>query len=503
MQTSSPAVAGSQFYQRALLALVLVLGVFYCLYNTDRQSIDRRTDEMIHVRVVQEMVHDGHILVPTWYGTPYLNKPPLKLWLSAAVVWAFGESNRNYRLLDGLCGIGILVLTYLFCLRNFSAPLAGFFSAVTLCGARHLISGPHGVRHATQDPFMLLLCTGALFAGFEIVKIYRGDQLPANPAPLQRERNLHLIFGLLIGAAVLTKSVAGAVPCIVLCSYLIFDSQARRAAATRWRLWFGVIALGLVPVVLFVAYQLLMNRELFLWATRVEIVDRALSGFHNGSRSFYYWRELFFRDTIATPIVLGLSLLFIGSRAIKEYRYRYLLCWAIVPIVLFSTARSRMVWYIFVAYPALAAAAGLFTAELLQRKDRYRLLLIFGVAVSAQLFFRAYRIGHHVVAERVSEVDRFVTEISKRGAEPRAIIDNPFRIDPVMVNNLGRLDLVYLTMLGPTAVSSEDAIEPKWRTVLCTQSACDELEQKRGTAKARATLPGKSLRPEPVVALMY
>lgn len=143
-------------------AACLVLGLVSCLLmlpNLSYPLID--PDEGRYAEISREMLESGDYVVPTQFGKPYLDKPPLLYWLTAASFQMFGISETAARLVPALAALLTIVAVYGFGSRLFghtSAWLAGL-GLVSCCG--FLISG----RFVFIDTLLTLFTTVGLLAG--------------------------------------------------------------------------------------------------------------------------------------------------------------------------------------------------------------------------------------------------------------------------------------------------------------------------------------------------
>lgn len=474
---------------------LVILCWFFCFFRLGATSISATSDEIIHIRVVQEMLQSGDLLHPSYGGEPYFNKPPLKMWLSLVPLALFGESNFTYRVLDGLSGVGILCLVFVFARRFFASELGGILAALTLCGARVFVLGAHGIRHATQDAFMLLLTTVAMGAGLEIVRSYRGEG-PVKRAP-------HALFCAATGLAVFTKSVGGIVPLIVFALYLLTDRESLRAALNRWRWWLLYGLLGFAPVASFYGYHLWLNAAGLINSFNLEVIDRALVGYHNRSRSFFYWRALFLRDEIGIPALLAVGLIGAAVRARLDYRFRYLLIWALAPICLYSLSKSKLPWYIFVSYPALALCIGFIPLYLAAIPQLKRMMGVVVVVVIGVLSFRAYRVGTHVMLEKRLPIDHAVERVLQSDAPATAVVGNPLRLSPKPRKYRRRVEFIYLSMLRPETIPLEAIRGHRANNFLCAAEGCAAVERERGVPSEKLTLPPLRPRRRTIHLLRY
>ena len=79
-------LAGMTLLLAAIAAVLLLTNLKYALIEPD---------EARYAQIALEMVHTGDWLVPRLHGEPYLDKPPLLYWLTAASFQAFGENPQS------------------------------------------------------------------------------------------------------------------------------------------------------------------------------------------------------------------------------------------------------------------------------------------------------------------------------------------------------------------------------------------------------------------------
>ena len=112
-------------------AAVLAIAAFFLFAGLGDDEL-RSADEATHAQVSREMVRDGHWLYPTCRGEPYMEKPPLKFWLTALTFKIAGESEFTVRLGSALFGLasvwGVMRLGRLFFNRKVGIG-AGFVLA--------------------------------------------------------------------------------------------------------------------------------------------------------------------------------------------------------------------------------------------------------------------------------------------------------------------------------------------------------------------------------------
>lgn len=191
--------------KKALMSVLFVflIASYFCLWRIGVPVMDHH-DETIHANVVLSMYETSDFFHPVLGGAHYLNKPPFKMWLSTASLYLFGVSEFSFRFIDGVAGIGTVLLTYFFSLYLFRSYLSALLAALLLCSSKAFLFN-HMVRQGTQDSMLVFLSTCAMFLLWRLHEKWTTDY----NRPLIKES---ILAGATIGLAVLTKSVAGFLP---------------------------------------------------------------------------------------------------------------------------------------------------------------------------------------------------------------------------------------------------------------------------------------------------
>ncbi|MBL7661374.1 glycosyltransferase family 39 protein [bacterium] len=332
--------------------MVLVpLICWFCFYNLGAESF-KTTDETIHTRVTQEMLHSGNLLQPSFNHTPYHNKPPFKMWLSLIPMWLGHESKFSYRFIDAASGAGTFFAIYLIALRWFGSGLLGIFSVCALIGSR-IFAFSHGYRVAVQDSIVVFFTTLAIYLGFSAI-----ENLSTNQT---RSKQFAAYSGILVGLSVLSKSAFGYYAWLVIALFVL----AYGLSTKRYKEIFQLSLWAIIPSIVIPAIYL-VPRLLFIpgvWETMVgqELTERFEEGYHNANDRYFYLRLIFVLREIVPPVLLGAGILFALSEVLirKNYRWAAILIWAAFPIVFLSFLPSRLEHYIAPSFPALALLAGL------------------------------------------------------------------------------------------------------------------------------------------------
>jgi 4-amino-4-deoxy-L-arabinose transferase-like glycosyltransferase len=313
----------------------MALGV--ALFKTSELPLIDR-DEGRYAEGAREMLASGDWLVPRLFGVPYLEKPPLFFWLTAASCGLVGVDELGARLVSALAAAAGVVFTGLFS-RNVFGPQPGALASVVLAtsGLYFLLA-----RVVITDMLFSVLVACALMSWFFA----------------ETEQRSFLPFWLLAAAATLTKGPVAALLCgFVGLGYLAVE---RRLGSLRTaRFWVGLPAfLALV----------------FCWFALVEIR-------YPGYVDFYVYKEHMLRvagDEHREPFLWYLPWVLVGllpwtpiavalipaiARRVAERTEqgraaRFAAIWAAVVLVFFSMPRGKLVPYLLPMFPALAILLG-------------------------------------------------------------------------------------------------------------------------------------------------
>ena len=104
------------------------------------------THEAIHCENVREMLESGSWIIPTCGGRPWLERPPLPHWITAAFVAITGQTQAEwaYRLGSMMAGITAIMLTAWLAARMYGRGL-GMLAEMSI--------GPDGADMQVVCPF--------------------------------------------------------------------------------------------------------------------------------------------------------------------------------------------------------------------------------------------------------------------------------------------------------------------------------------------------------------
>lgn len=295
-------------------------------------------DEPRYARVAVEMARSGDFVTPTLQGQPWLEKPALYYWLAAGAFRTLGESEMAARLPSALAMLLLVGVTALVGARLYSGR-AGLHAGFVL--ATSLLAFAYG-HAASMD--MLLAATVTAGVGLVALRVLGIAGRLAVP-----------VAGVFLGLATLAKGPIGfLLPGLVVVGFLLAtrDWPLLRPLLSPWGLLLFLLVAG--------PWYLAVYRAQGQAFIDVFFLDHNLARFtstvhhHPGSIVYYL------------PVLLiglfpwsGLLLPALGGLRPRQSRTDlFLLLWALLPLVFFSLAGSKLPGYILPCLPPLAILMG-------------------------------------------------------------------------------------------------------------------------------------------------
>jgi 4-amino-4-deoxy-L-arabinose transferase-like glycosyltransferase len=333
------------------LFLLAALLFFFALGNHQLQG----STEARVAGIAMEMHLDDDWVTPRLFGEPFLEKPPLSLWLDAGAMRVFGVSPWAVRLASAVAGLLSVMLLYGM-LRRFGRPKALAWTAGILLAT--MASYWSNVRGVGEDALLALGVTTALLAFFQ-----------AQRAP-NAANSLLFIVGIAI--ATLSKGVLGlAMPGVVIFAYLLADNLIdKRLKLGAWLRPGLLTIVGLIPLLIWLAvlYQRGGSHAV------AEVLLTNSVGRFSGSfveaghyEPFYYYLAKLPEAFLPWNILVYLGLWHF-RKELKANRYLlFFSLWIVAQFIMLTLASSKRTVYLMSMTPAAAVIAAEYARVLFQR----------------------------------------------------------------------------------------------------------------------------------------
>lgn len=370
---------------RSSAPLVFVLALFWFASLAWMRPLSI-PDEGRYVGVAWEMLRSGDWVTPTLDGLPFLHKPPLFYWITAAAMNVFGSNQWAVRSASVLAASATVSIVYGVCREWLNEASARRAAAVL--ATIPLFYG--GAQFANMDMLVAACISAAiLFGARTALRIEAGRQTPVGFTAAYVAAALGIMAKGLIGLVI---------PALVLLTWLALARQWRiLRALCFWRPGLAIFAVIVAPW--FVAVEL-KQPAFFHYFFIVQHFQRfAQTGFNNVQPVWFYlpvllvfalpWSAWLFttlrRVQEARPATAGMSLL---------PRVTALMwIWLFVVVIFFSIPQSKPIGYALPALPPLAVIVALTAAPLLEGSARaaalwrYGCLAATGICVVAAVAF--------------------------------------------------------------------------------------------------------------------
>ncbi|AWY42672.1 phospholipid carrier-dependent glycosyltransferase [Pseudomonas putida] len=333
------------------LLLIVALLFFFALGNHQLQG----STEARVAGIAMEMHLDNDWVTPRLFNEPFLEKPPLSLWLDAAAIRTFGGTPWAVRLTSAFAGLFSVMFLYAM-LRRFGRPVSVAWTAALMLAT--MASYWSNVRGVGEDALLALGVSMALLAFFAGTR--------------RASVGNALLFALGITIATLSKGVLGlAMPGVVIFAYLLAESlMERRLKLAHWLRPGLLTLLGLVPLMIWLA--LLYQRGGLQAVTEVLLTNSV--GRFSGSfveaghyEPFYYYLAKLPQAFLPWNILLYLGLWHFRKSLLSNRYLLFFTLWMLAQFVVLTLASSKRTVYLMSMTPAAAVIAAEYARVLFER----------------------------------------------------------------------------------------------------------------------------------------
>lgn len=323
----------------AVAMVVAVLLLFNLFWNISTQPV-AAWDEARHVASGLEMVSRGDFLVNHFEGEPdYWNaKPPLSFWAVALGYKLLANPYVGVRLISLLSAL-LTVLLVFYWVRRYQGEVGALLAALLLATTPSIVLS-HGMRTADADMLFVLLVTLAMWCATSAIT------------------HLLALAYLFLGLAFLAKSFH-VVPYGA--SLLLYSGWLWRRGALRVGQVIASPMAFLVPVLPWVVARYEFDGMRFFDVMFFnDVVKRSLQVIESHEGPWWYYLRVLLSAYAIPLICAALVLRRQAPRAfLKEPHGVLLVIWITVPLTLYSLASSKLSWYVYPVFPAIAILMGM------------------------------------------------------------------------------------------------------------------------------------------------
>lgn len=321
--------------QTALLMRFVLIGAStVALFYSLGEQLLRTWDESIYAEVAKEMLTRGSWWTLTWNFQPWVDKPPLFMWLTALLYRCFGVSETSSRMVGVLCGVATIWLTFEIG-RRLMDDWGGFAAAFILLTNGYFIYASRFEEINVPLTFCFTL------AAYGYLRV------------LQGQSRWWYTVGAATGLAIMMKSAAGlAVPLAVGLALLL---DRRFSAELRTREVRNSVFLACAIALPWHVSMVIHHGRVFQNAYLANILAR-VNGLDALPKPVYYYFWVYAVDFAPFAVVALLSLLL----HIKGQRKSSIVISIVAVVTIgFSLIGSKLMAYALPAFPFISLLAAM------------------------------------------------------------------------------------------------------------------------------------------------
>jgi 4-amino-4-deoxy-L-arabinose transferase-like glycosyltransferase len=339
-----------------LLLLLAGLLFFFALGNHELQG----STEARVAGIAMAMHLDNNWVVPQLFREPFLEKPPLSLWIDAGAIRLFGGTTWAVRLASAFAGLFSVMLLYGM-LRTFGRPKTLAFSAALILATMASYWG--NVRGVGEDSLLTLGVTTALLAFYQAMRP-ESERQGGNAWPWA-------LFTVGMVIATLSKGVLGlAMPGIVIFVYLASTSlMDNRLRIGDWLKPAFFTLLALIPLMIWLGFLFqrggMQAVGEVLWTNSVGRFSGSFVEAGHYEPIYYYIAKL--PEAFLPWNILVYLGLWHFRKSLVRNRYRlFFSVWLVAQFTLLTFASSKRTVYLMALTPAAAVLAAEYARVLLE-----------------------------------------------------------------------------------------------------------------------------------------
>jgi len=339
------------------VVILIILSYFCFMFGNGLLSLSI-PDEVFYAQTAKEMVQQHSWMTPYLFGQPQFEKPVLLYWLLRLGFMVFGINSFAARFFPALFGMIGVIAVYLLARIGFKDPKKAFLSAIILMTSGLYIGLARTVFTDLIFSVFILLSLLSFYWGYS----FKNRKCPGI-----------LLFFVFAALATLTKGPLGLLIPFLSAALFLFIKKDIKFLVNRYLLW-GLLLFGLISLPWYILMFKLYGNNFVHEFFYNDHFRRIIEAEHHGNDSWYFYPLSMIGCIFPWSIFLAVSLFFLpGYLKRKDGHFHiFLLCSVAVVFVIFQSAHSKLISYIFPLFPALALFTGDFIIEAVL--DRRRLI---------------------------------------------------------------------------------------------------------------------------------
>lgn len=356
------------------IVILIILSYFCFMFGNGLLSLTI-PDEVFYAQTAKEMAQQHSWMTPYLFGQPQFEKPVFLYWLLRLGFIIFGINSFAARFFPALFGMIGIIAVYLLGRIGFKDPKKAFISAIVLMTSGLYIGLARTVFTDLIFSVFILLSLLSFYWGYS----FKNRKCPGI-----------LLFFVFAALATLTKGPLGLLVPFLSVTLFLLVKKDLKFLFNRYLLW-GLLVFGLISlpwyILMFKLYGSNFVQEFFY----NDHLRRIVEAEHHGNDTWYFYPLSMLGCIFPWSIFFASSLFFLPKYLKQKDNqfYVFLTCLIAAVLVIFQSAHSKLVSYIFPLFPALALFTGNFIIDAVEDKRRlihpvlsFSLLTVFLVPVA-------------------------------------------------------------------------------------------------------------------------
>lgn len=343
------------------ISLFSIFIIFFRLGNNHLIEFD----EGIYALVAKNILRTGDWFTLHWnLSSPWFDKGPFYLWLTAIAIKIFGLTAFSVRLTSAVFGVVGVIAVYLIGRRLYNSRV-GLFSATILSSTVGYLGY---ARLGMLDVPNAALNTLSLYFLIESL-----------------ERSLFLYpAAVALALAFLNRQFLGFLGLI---TFVLFCFMTRNRGVVTWKKMVGpllVFLLIVAPWHLVESWKFGRDFwEVYFFHQTVSRFSQTIEGKY--APFLWYFTVVRVHLRIWFPVFLSATLFAIYKVLKKETHTALFLVWVVLTFTAFTLAQSKLIWYIMPLYPPISIITGRFLYALGERIKLRNFFLV--VIITTAVFY--------------------------------------------------------------------------------------------------------------------
>ncbi|HXR79030.1 MAG TPA: glycosyltransferase family 39 protein [Bryobacteraceae bacterium] len=291
-------------------------------------------DEAIYAEISKEFLILHSWLTPHWNYQPWMEKPPLFLWVTAVFFKVFGISEFWARAASAFSGIGVVAVTYL-CAKELKDSRLGWIAAFLLLTIRGFLQMG---RNGKTDMMLTLWMFVGLYGVLLLIKGRRAGWY---------------LFWCGSALAVMTKSAAVAPVFLTLAVLVIVRRDLFGVISKQFFMGLGLFVLIVAP---WHIYMVSHFGDAFLdqYLGR-HVLERSMSPLENNHEGVSYYPILLLKWVFPWILVVPIGYwIAFRQKTLNVFHY-----FALIILLFYTLVQTKVAHYVEPIYPALAIVAAM------------------------------------------------------------------------------------------------------------------------------------------------